>query len=213
MHTFIIADNQDITRAGLRHLIGSAFANSAIIEVGNKKELTAQLLENGEVIVILDYTNTDFNSTDEILNLSRRFGDAKWILFSYELSEPTIKELSLYDCFSMILKENNSSEIISSIQYATRGERYLCHQISNMLIKGAQKQDTIQQLTQTESEILKLIAHGKTVKEIAAMRNSSFHTIVTHKKNIFRKLEVNTVYEATKYALKAGLVEIVEYYI
>jgi DNA-binding NarL/FixJ family response regulator len=51
------------------------------------------------------------------------------------------------------------------------------------------------------------------VKEIAVERNSSIHTITTHKKNIFRKINVNTIYEATKYALRAGLVEMVEYYI
>lgn len=68
-------------------------------------------------------------------------------------------------------------------------------------------------LTATETDILKLIARGKSVKEIAAERISSVHTIVTHKKNIFRKLGVNNVYEATRYALRAGLVELVEYYI
>ena len=68
-------------------------------------------------------------------------------------------------------------------------------------------------LTPTEIEILKLIAHGKTVKEIATLRHSSIHTITTHKKNLFRKLEVTNVYEATKYALRAGLVEMMEYYI
>jgi DNA-binding NarL/FixJ family response regulator len=62
-------------------------------------------------------------------------------------------------------------------------------------------------------EILRMIARGMTVKEIAAERVSSIHTIVTHKKNIFRKLEVNNVHEATKYALRAGLVEMVEYYL
>ncbi|MDY6099278.1 MAG: LuxR C-terminal-related transcriptional regulator, partial [Bacteroidaceae bacterium] len=54
-------------------------------------------------------------------------------------------------------------------------------------------------------------AYGKSVKEIAAERNSSVHTITTHKKNIFRKINVNTIYEATKYALRAGLLEMVEY--
>jgi DNA-binding NarL/FixJ family response regulator len=65
----------------------------------------------------------------------------------------------------------------------------------------------------TEREVLRLIALGKSVKEVAAERNSSIHTITTHKKNIFRKINVNTIYEATKYALRAGLVEMVEYYI
>ena len=66
-------------------------------------------------------------------------------------------------------------------------------------------------LTATETEILKLIAQGKSVKEIANIRISSYHTIVAHKKNIFRKLGVSTVFEATKYAIKAGLTDIADY--
>ena len=68
-------------------------------------------------------------------------------------------------------------------------------------------------LTKTEQEVLKDIALGMTTKEIAAKRFSSFHTVNTHRKNIFRKLGVNNVHEATKYALRAGLVDAAEYYI
>jgi DNA-binding NarL/FixJ family response regulator len=78
---------------------------------------------------------------------------------------------------------------------------------------GPDKPEVHNVLTPSEIEILKLIARGKSAKEIAAERVSSIHTIITHKKNIFRKLEVNNVYEATKYALRAGLIEMVEYYI
>ena len=56
-------------------------------------------------------------------------------------------------------------------------------------------------------------ATGKTTKEIAAERNLSFHTVNSHRKNIFRKLGVNNAHEATKYAMKAGIVDLVEYYI
>ena len=68
-------------------------------------------------------------------------------------------------------------------------------------------------LTKTETEVLKDIALGLTTKEIASKRFSSFHTINTHRKNIFRKLGVNNAHEATKYALRAGLVDSAEYYI
>jgi DNA-binding NarL/FixJ family response regulator len=68
-------------------------------------------------------------------------------------------------------------------------------------------------LTQTETEILKSIAQGKTTKDIAAQRFSSVHTITTHRKNIFRKLGINTAHEATKYALRAGLIDASEFYI
>ena len=70
-----------------------------------------------------------------------------------------------------------------------------------------------QLLTQTEKNILKEIALGKTTKEIAAEKNLSFHTINSHRKNIFRKLGVNNVHEATKYAMRAGIVDLAEYYI
>ncbi len=59
----------------------------------------------------------------------------------------------------------------------------------------------------------KEIALGKTTKEIAAEKNLSFHTINSHRKNIFRKLGVNNVHEATKYAMRAGIVDLAEYYI
>ncbi|MEO5160076.1 LuxR C-terminal-related transcriptional regulator, partial [Bacteroides ovatus] len=52
-----------------------------------------------------------------------------------------------------------------------------------------------------------------TTKEIAAEKNLSFHTINSHRKNIFRKLGVNNVHEATKYAMRAGIVDLAEYYI
>ena len=63
------------------------------------------------------------------------------------------------------------------------------------------------------SNILKEIALDKTTKEIAAEKNLSFHTINSHRKNIFRKLGVNNVHEATKYAMRAGIVDLAEYYI
>ena len=66
-------------------------------------------------------------------------------------------------------------------------------------------------LTKTETEILIDIANGMTTKEIAERRFSSFHTVNTHRKNIFRKLKVNNVHEATKYAIRAGLIDTAEY--
>lgn len=95
---------------------------------------------------------------------------------------------------------------------ALSGKPFHCHAIESLLSSCPQPKEEVA-LTPTEREVLRLIASGKTVKEIAALRNSSVHTIITHKKNLFRKLEVNNVYEATKYALKAGLIELVEYYI
>ena len=120
--------------------------------------------------------------------------------------------------FGVVMKDNSKEEIITAIQCAIRKQRYICNHVSNLLPFGnwlsvcylIHRQSL---LTQTEKNILKEIALGKTTKEIAAEKNLSFHTINSHRKNIFRKLGVNNVHEATKYAMRAGIVDLAEYYI
>ena len=63
------------------------------------------------------------------------------------------------------------------------------------------------------TELLEALNMLEKEKEIAADKNLSFHTINSHRKNIFRKLGVNNVHEATKYAMRAGIVDLAEYYI
>ena len=82
-----------------------------------------------------------------------------------------------------------------------------------MLLTPTQTTQKENRLTPTETEILRDIALGLTTREIAEKRYSSFHTVNTHRKNIFRKIGVNNVHEATRYALRAGLVDSAEYYI
>lgn len=211
--SFIVADNQDITRIGLHAFIESVFGESIAVDVETKKELTTALTNSERSVVVLDYTLFDLRGVEELLVIRARFPLAHWILFSNELSEDFIRTLCTINNISIVLKENSGEEIRSALVCASRGERYLCHQITNLIVGGFASQGEHSGLTSTEIEILKLIAKGATVKEMASQRNSSTHTIITHKKNIFRKLGVNNVYEATKYALRAGLVEVMEYYI
>ena len=214
MRDYVIADNQDITKAGILFLLGGLKDVGNITEANNRAELIKELRTSPEAIVILDYTLFDFDGADELLILNERFPKISWILFSDELSEEFVKRV-LYSSqsFSFVMKDNSKEEITSALQCAMRKERFICNHVSNMLI-GKQTQAPIENiLTNTEKIILKEIALGKTTKEIAAERNLSFHTINSHRKNIFRKLEVNNVHEATKYAMRAGIVDMAEYYI
>ena len=211
-HTFLIADNQFITQVGLRWLIRQTYTDALIHEVADKRALLAVLSEGKTSVVILDYTLCDFREVEELLVINKSYPTVHWILFSAELGEPLIRRLSIEPAFSLLLKESSAEEIRAALAVALSGKPFHCHAIESLLCSCPQPKEEVA-LTPTEREVLRLIASGKTVKEIAALRNSSVHTIITHKKNLFRKLEVNNVYEATKYALKAGLIELVEYYI
>jgi DNA-binding CsgD family transcriptional regulator len=69
------------------------------------------------------------------------------------------------------------------------------------------------QLTASEIEIVRLVAEGLTTKEIAIRKHISFHTVATHRKNIFRKLGVTNASELLMYAIKAGIIDTIEYHI
>ena len=226
MREFIIADNQDITKAGMMFLLGRQKDTSLLLEADNKAELIQQLRLHPTAVVILDYTLFDFSGAEELMVLHERFKEADWLLFSDELSLPFLRQVLFSSmAFGVALKDNSKEEILTALQCASRKERFICNHVSNLLLAGngssSPTHPTIKDdlLTTAERSILKEIkertakATGKTTKEIAAERNLSFHTVNSHRKNIFRKLGVNNAHEATKYAMKAGIVDLVEYYI
>lgn len=219
MRAYIIADNQDITKAGMMFLLSHHKDTSILLEADNKTELVQQLRLHPQAIVILDYTLFDFAGADELVVLHERFKEVDWLLFSDELSVEFLRQVLFSSmAFGVVLKDSSKEEILSGLQCASRKERFICNHVSNLLLSGSNTsaprpvvRDEL--LTPAERSVLKEIALGKTTKEIAAEKKLSFHTVNSHRKNIFRKLEVNNAHEATKYAMKAGIVDLVEYYI
>ena len=181
----------------------------------DKAELIEQLKQHPEAVVVLDYTLFDINDVEELEILYQRFPLVQWVLFSVDLSSDFVRRvIAIAPRFNILLKESPIQEIRECLMYAQRHQRYICQRMTELLLAPQVSQvDEEVKLTPTEIEILKDIALGQTTKEIAERRFSSFHTVNTHRKNIFRKLGVNNVHEATKYALRAGLVDSAEYYI
>lgn len=223
MGEYIIADNQDISKAGMMFLLSKQKDVSLILEADNKAELVKELRIHPQAVVILDYTLFDFSGADELIVLQERFKESDWLLFSDELSMGFLRQVLFSSLSSgVVMKDNSKEEITTALQCASRKERFICNHVSNLLLCANPspastashtpvKEDRL--LTPSEKIILKEIALGKTTKEIAAEKNLSFHTVNSHRKNIFRKLGVNNVHEATKYAMRAGIVDLAEYYI
>ena len=211
---FILADNQDITRIGLE-TVCKKFAGIEVRCVSNKTELISVLQCEEEAAVVLDYALFDFEDVNAVTVTHLRFPHVQWILFSDELADDFVRRIVAEGgAFSIVNKNSGVTEIEEALRLALHHERYLCRLSTEQLLSlSAHDEGKSVVLTKTEIEILKRIAAGKTTKEIAAERCSSFHTVNTHRKNIFRKLDVNTAYEATKYALRAGLIDAADYYI
>lgn len=214
MTTIIIADNQDITSLGLRQLLGEVSGSLVVLRAAGKAELTAILEKYPDSVVVIDYSLFDLRSVEEFLILCHRFARCRWVLFSDEFGVRFIRQ-TIYSSYEVgaVLKNCSAQEISSALTSAINGRvPYVCGHVETML-KTETEQSAAVTLTQTEREILSLIAQGKTTREIAEKRFLSPHTVTTHRKNIFRKIDVSTIHEATKYAIRTGLVDLADYYI
>ena len=213
MGTFILADNQELTRFALEQLIRRNEDNKIYI-AKDKSTLIQLLKEHEEAVVVLDYGLFNFTDVDQLLIVSERFALSEWIIVSEELTTDFLRRI-IYSShqFSVVFKDGALRDIRDALSASVKHERFICQNALEVILSEQPESKEAELLTVTETEIVKLIAQGKTTREIAAERFSSVHTVTTHRKNIFRKLGVNTAHEVIKYALRAGLIDSSEFYI
>jgi DNA-binding NarL/FixJ family response regulator len=213
MRPFILADNQYVTRKGISALLEQLFLTDKIVEVSSRVEFMEKLAACPEAAVVLDYTLFDLLEA-QMMNVRQKYRQTTWLLFSDELSKPFLRRVLLSgQPFGVVMKTDPEDDLVAALKHTARGETYLCDLAAQVLREGVPVQEPRDTLTASERAVLHEIARGKTTREIALEQHLSFHTINTHRKNIFRKLEVNNVYEAIKHAIRAGIIDLTEYYI
>ena len=210
--TLILADNQPITRLGIINLWNKFVPEGLIFPVKDRVELLNTLATYPESLILLDYTLFDFSSFDSMLITSMRYSHARWILFSDDLNDMFLRRVVPERHFSVLTKDDSIEEISQALLNGIAKRQFLSERVKIMLQNKKNLNEKLP-LTQTEIEVLKGIAQGKTSRTVADERNLSIHTIATHRKNIFRKIGVNNVLEASKYAAQIGIVNLTEYYI
>ena len=214
MRNFIIADNQELTRYALESLLRQDEDNS-VHKAYDKAGLVELLKEHENAVVLLDYTLFDFTDEDQLLIVAERSSLSQWVLISDDLTPQFLRRV-IYSShqFSIVYKDGPLKDIRDALDAVSRHGRHISQRaLETIIIQQQGEEERPNVLTNTEMEIVKAIAQGKSTKEIANERFSSIHTITTHRKNIFRKLGINTAHEAVKYALRAGLIDSSEFYI
>jgi DNA-binding NarL/FixJ family response regulator len=190
----------------------NANTTDTVIYADSVSRLQEMLVTHPRAMVILDYTLFDFKSTDQMLNLRNFAQESNWLLFSDELSPQFIRQVLVNTPeLGIVMKNDSQQDIETAIETVAKGGTYVCEPARQLL--RDKNEDLRVELTATEKLVLHEIALGKTTKEIAFEKNLSFHTVNTHRKNIFRKLEINNVHEAIRYAIRAGIFDVAEYYL
>jgi len=210
MITILIADAQYLVRAGLNSLLSSEKNLKIVGEAVNSKELL-QLAKNFlPDVIIFDYIS-DENFRQQDMELVKRLSpSSNFLIISGDDSKSSIYKAIELGAVSFLTKECDKEEIVGAIYATAKNEKFLCHKVIDIIIEKHMHgdEDTCKafNLSLRETEIIKLTAKGWTAKTIAGHLFLSTHTVYTHKKNIMKKLKINSSSEMIVYAIQKGLI-------
>lgn len=212
----VIADSQFLITESLKIILqtdGRFIVNKVVTE---KNDLIRTLkLENASILII-DPVLIDFASLSELKEIKSNFPELKLLVITNSVSKIELHDLNNLGIINIILKTAEKEEIFEALNAASKGKKYYSNELLDVLFEVDSRKNTGEEtglLTTSELEIVRLISEGLTTKEIASHKFISFHTVITHRKNIFRKLGVSSVSELIMYAIKAGWINNIEYYI
>jgi|WetSurMetagenome_2_1015567.scaffolds.fasta_scaffold65475_2 DNA-binding NarL/FixJ family response regulator len=210
----LIADTQTIVIEGLLAWLREGFIIQDVVHT--YKELAAALCVKVPEVIIMDYTLPDYSSFDDLKTLRMDHPGMGLIVFSNNYTRYEITELKNIGIKNIIHKSTSREELFECLHAILKGKNFYCHYVMDILFEVTEKKDFVSgstHLTASEIEIVRLIGEGLTNKEIAQRKFLSIHTIMTHRKNILRKLNVSSASELIIYAIKAGIIDNIEYHI
>jgi len=210
----LIADDHAIIRNGLRALLASD-GGAEVIEADNGRAAVALAAEHSPDVIIMDLMMPDLNGIDAIRQVRRQDPGAKVVVLSAKTDERTVRESLEAGASAFVAKESAYEELAAAVKAVSHGEAFLSPRISSDLIDGLRRSadgnireaalDRGARLSGREREVLQLTAEGLSMKEVAARLQVSVKTVETHRRQLMEKLNVYSIAELTKYAIREGL--------
>ncbi len=216
INKLIIADSQFLVVEALKSLILADRSYSLTGVVATKSDLLKLLEKDSFDLLITDFANVDYDGLDDLKILKQRYPQLTILILTNSISKQEFSDLNRVGIKNIIYKSADKDELFSAIESTLKSRKFYSDEILDMFLDLSDNKSVPEDpktLTPSEIEIVKLIAGGLTTKEIASRRNISYHTVNTHRKNIFRKVEVSNASELIMLAIKAGWIDNIEYYI
>ncbi|QIA10026.1 response regulator transcription factor [Draconibacterium halophilum] len=204
----VLADDHKILRDGLRNIIEKNANMSVIGEAENGRQAMELCTKLKPDVVVMDVAMSGLNGIEATRQIVVENADCKVIALSMYSDKRFVSGMLKAGAFGYILKDSASGELIKAIKTVLANQKYVCQQISGIILNelvDSSQENAESGLSMREKEVLQLIAEGKSSKEIGEILFLSSKTVDTHRKNIMDKLELRTLPELTKYAIRSGL--------
>jgi len=165
-------------------------------------------------VVIMDIAMPELNGIDTTRQILDEVPDAKVIALSMHSEKQFIEGMLQAGAAGYLLKDSAFEELIKAIRLVCAGKKYLSPDVTDIFLQDflslsiGKDVENEQDLSLREREVLQLISEGRSMKEIAERLNISVKTVESHRKNIMDKLNLHTVAELTRFAIKQGITSI-----
>lgn len=209
--TILLADDHLIVREGLRALIESSGTATVIGEAGNGADAVRMVGELHPDLVIMDLTMPIMNGIDATREITKKYPGTRVLVLSMESDRFFVVEVLRAGATGYILKDTAFAELTDAINTVAKGDTYLPRKVSALLVKEFLQcipenlTMVYQNLTPREREVLQLVADGKSIKEIAHLLEISNKTVENQRLAIMQKLQLFSIAELTKFAVRHGL--------
>ena len=201
----MIVDDHEVVREGLRALLNRRPGMSVVAEAGSVAQAIALAIEEEPQVVVIDIRLPDGSGVEACREICSRLPATRTIMLTSYADDEAIIASILADASAYLLKQTRGQQLAEAIEAVARGEslldpevtRRVLDQVRDMAGKGSEKKPT--RLTENENKILKLIAEGKTNREIAAEIYLSDKTVKNYVSSILSKLNLRRRSEAAAY--------------
>src|SRR5437764_7408166 len=208
----VLVDDHKLVRDGVRTILERGIEFRVIGEAESGTDAVQRCKKTPPDIVLMDIGLPGMNGIEATTELLRHCPSVKVIILSMYDDENSVVGAIRSGARAFVLKKASSTELVDALRTVARGGSYLSSQVSDRLLTRIQRgeldtheRNPLGTLSPRELQVLRLVAEGKTSKDIAVMLNLGLQTIRSYRKTMMKKLGVNNVAGLTQLALAAGL--------
>ncbi len=207
----LIADDHELVRRGIRQTIEGHPTYEVVGEAVNGREAVELTAKLDPDLVILDLSMPEMSGLEALREIVKRSLRAKVLVVSMHDSEALIHEVLASGAKGYLLKSDAARDLLTAIESLSEGRTFFTAKVSQTLLENflngntPKRPDERSRLTAREQEVVRLLADGKTNKEVAGLLHISVRTVETHRSNIMEKLDIHSVTDLILYAIRAGL--------
>ena len=206
----LLADDHALVRAGIRSLLNGMDEVEVVAEASSGEEAIELAASSRPDVVLMDIAMKGITGLEAAARMRIRHPEARVVILSMHSGEEYVLQALRAGAAGYLLKDAATGELELALRSVMRGESWLSPAVSRQVVEGYVQrpggEQTPELLTARQREVLRLVASGKSTKEIAFLLNLSVKTVETHRAQIMDRLGIRDVAGLVRYALRTGLV-------